>query len=293
MIHENVRGKDCYVIQPTCPPVNDNILELLLMVSTLNRASARRITAVIPYYGYARQDRKMRSRVPISAADVARLLESVGVDRVVAVDLHCGQIQGFFGPRTPCDNLDGSVVALPYFEKIGLKKDNTVVVSPDAGGVYRAKRFRDGLKGVGIDASLAMIVKQRERANQIAQMDLVGDVQDCDCIIVDDMIDTAGTLCKAGAELKKRGADRIFAFATHGLFNGPAMTRISDSTFQKVVMTNSIPLPPKKRIPKIETLSIARLLASTIYSVHFRQSISRLFESDSAINPTGDGPLNG
>merc|ERR1719384_816860 len=168
-ILENVRGKDVFIVQPTCPPgVNDNLMELILLISTMRRSSAHSITAVLPYYGYARQDRKMRSRVPISAADVARLLESVGVDRVVAVDLHCGQIQGFFGPRTPCDNLDGSVVALPYFEKIGLKPEKTVIVSPDAGGVYRAKRFRDGLKSVGIDAGLAMIVKQREKANSIA-----------------------------------------------------------------------------------------------------------------------------
>lgn len=277
---ENVRGKDVYLIQPTCPPnVNSHIMELILLISTMRRASARTITAVLPYYGYARQDRKMTSRVPISAADVARLLEAMGVDRVVAVDLHCGQIQGFFGPRTPCDNLDGSVVALPYFEKIGLQPTKTVVVSPDAGGVYRAKRFRDGLKSVGIEAGLAMIVKQRERANQIAQMDLVGDVTDCDCIIVDDMIDTAGTLCKAGAELKKRGADRIFAFATHGLLNGPAVNRIAASAFEKVVMTNTIPLPPKKRIDKIESLSIARLLAAAVYSVHFRESISGLFDA--------------
>lgn len=277
---ENVRGKDVYLIQPTCPPnVNSHIMELILLISTMRRASARTITAVLPYYGYARQDRKMTSRVPISAADVARLLEAMGVDRVVAVDLHCGQIQGFFGPRTPCDNLDGSVVALPYFEKIGLQPEKTVVVSPDAGGVYRAKRFRDGLKSVGIEAGLAMIVKQRERANQIAQMDLVGDVTDCDCIIVDDMIDTAGTLCKAGAELKKRGADRIFAFATHGLLNGPAVNRIAASAFEKVVMTNTIPLPPKKRIDKIESLSIARLLAAAVYSVHFRESISGLFDA--------------
>lgn len=285
---ENVRGKDVYLIQPTCPPnVNSNIMELILLISTMRRASARTITAVLPYYGYARQDRKMISRVPISAADVARLLEAMGVDRVVAVDLHCGQIQGFFGPRTPCDNLDGSVVALPYFEKVGLKPDRTVIVSPDAGGVYRAKRFRDGLKMVGVDAGLAMIVKQRERANQIAQMDLVGDVQGCDCIIVDDMIDTAGTLCKAGAELKKWGADRIFAFATHGLLNGPAVNRIATSDFDKVVITNSIQLPPKKRIDKIECLSIGYLLAQAVYSVHFRQSVSGLFENFKSLNQRG------
>lgn len=289
---ENVRGKDVYLIQPTCPPnVNSNIMELILLISTMRRASARTITAVLPYYGYARQDRKMISRVPISAADVARLLEAMGVDRVVAVDLHCGQIQGFFGPRTPCDNLDGSVVALPYFENVGLKHDHTVIVSPDAGGVYRAKRFRDGLKSVGVDAGLAMIVKQRERANQIAQMDLVGDVSGCDCIIVDDMIDTAGTLCKAGAELKKRGADRIFAFATHGLLNGPAVDRIGRSDFEKVVITNSIPLPPKKRIDQIEAISIGRLLAQALYSVHFRKSISGLFDSlDGSVN--GTAPIN-
>merc|ERR1719320_2267764 len=182
---ENVRGKDIYIVQPTCPPsVNDNLLELILLISTMRRASARTITAILPYYGYARQDRKMTSREPISAADVAKLLEAMGVDRVAALDLHCAQIQGFFGPRTPCDNLDGSVVALSYFAALGLNPANTVIVSPDAGGVYRAKRFRDGLKQHGLDCGLAMIVKQRERANSIAQMDLVGDVNGCDCIIV-------------------------------------------------------------------------------------------------------------
>merc|ERR1719228_96493 len=276
---ENVRGKDIYIVQPTCPPgVNDNLMELILLISTMRRASARTITAVLPYYGYARQDRKMTSRVPISAADVAKLLEAMGVDRVVALDLHCGQIQGFFGPRTPCDNLDGSIVALPYFAELGLNPDKTIVVSPDAGGVYRAKRFRDGLKKRGLDCGLAMIVKQRERANSIARMDLVGDVSGCDCIIVDDMIDTGGTLCKAGSELKARGANRIFAFATHGLFNGPAIDRIHRSDFEKVVVTNSIPLEPKKQIEKIDVISVGELLALSIYNIHFRQSLSKLFE---------------
>jgi len=276
---ENVRGKDIYIVQPTCPPgINDNLMELILLISTMRRASARTITAVLPYYGYARQDRKMTSRVPISAADVAKLLESMGVDRVVALDLHCGQIQGFFGPRTPCDNLDGSVVALPYFADLGLNPDKTIVVSPDAGGVHRAKRFRDGLKKRGLDCGLAMIVKQRERANSIAQMDLVGDVSGCDCIIVDDMIDTGGTLCKAGSELKSRGANRVFAFATHGLFNGPAIERIRKSDFEKVVVTNSVPLEPKKQIEKIDVISVGELLALSIYNIHFRQSLSKLFE---------------
>eukprot|EP00494_Astrolonche_serrata_P034269 UN34538 len=216
-------------------------MELILIISTMRRASAQTITAVLPYYGYARQDRKMASRVPISAADVARLLEAMGVDRVIAVDLHCGQIQGFFSPRTPCDNLDGALVALPYFEELQLR--NPVIVSPDAGGVYRAKKFRDSFNQLtGNQAGLAMIAKQRLAAGKVGQMDLVGSVDDCDCVIVDDMIDTAGTLCKAGKELKKWGANRIYAFATHGLFSGPAISRINDSNFEKVVVTNSVPL---------------------------------------------------
>jgi len=291
-VGENVRGKDIYIVQPTCPPgVNDNMMELILLISTMRRASARTITAVLPYYGYARQDRKMTSRVPISAADVAKLLEAMGVDRVVALDLHCGQIQGFFGPRTPCDNLDGSVVALSYFAGLSLQPANTVIVSPDAGGVYRAKRFRDGLKQHGLDCGLAMIVKQRERANSIAQMDLVGDVRGCDCIIVDDMIDTGGTLCKAGSELRRRGANRIFAFATHGLFNGPAIERIRKSDFEKVVVTNSVPLEPKKHIDKIEVISVASLLASGIYRIHFRESLSKLFDVDSVVVSTDDAVI--
>merc|ERR1719464_825904 len=286
-ILENVRGKDVYIIQPTCPPggVNNNLMELILMISTMRRASAQTITAVLPYYGYARQDRKNQSRVPISAADVARLLESMGVDRVIAVDLHCGQIQGFFGPRTPCDNLNGALVALPYFQKIGLR--NCVVVSPDAGGVFRAKSFRDKLNELGVESNLAMIVKQRVRAGVIGQMDLVGDVEGCDCVIVDDMIDTAGTLCKAGEELSKRGANRIFAFATHGLFNGPAVERIEKSCFDKVIVTNSVPLSAEKKTnsTKIEQISIAGLLAKAIYSVHFKCSISDLFRLHEGEHP--------
>mmetsp|Transcript_1546 Transcript_1546/g.2052 ORF Transcript_1546/g.2052 Transcript_1546/m.2052 type:complete len:398 (-) Transcript_1546:6-1199(-) len=279
---ENVRGKDIFIVQPTCPSlnggVNDNLMELILLISTMRRASAHSITAVLPYYGYARQDRKMRSRVPISAADVARLLESVGVDRVVAVDLHCGQIQGFFGPRTPCDNLDGSIVALPFFrDELQLNDKQIVVVSPDAGGVYRAKQFREGLKNMGIKTSLAMIIKQRSEPGKVASMDLVGSVENCDCIIVDDMIDTAGTLCKAGNELKKRGANNIYAFATHGLFSNPAINRINNSIFEKVVTTNTIPLG-NKLSDKIHVLSIAQLLAKAIYSIHFRTSISALFD---------------
>jgi ribose-phosphate pyrophosphokinase len=280
-IHENVRGKDIYIIQPTCPPgVNDNLMELILLVSTMRRASARKITAVIPYFGYARQDRKMQSRVPISAADVCRLLEAMGVDRVVAVDLHCGQIQGFFSPRTPCDNLEGSVVALPYFRGLDIKSESTSIASPDAGGVHRAKQFRDRLKKrAGIDAGLAMIIKQRLKANAIERMDLVGHVDGCDVILVDDMIDTAGTLTKAATELKERGANRVFAYATHGLFNGPAISRINSSDLEQVVVCNTVPLNASaQQCNKIKMLSIAELLSEAIARIHFKQSVSALFK---------------
>lgn len=283
-VMENVRGKDVYIIQPTCPPgVNDHLVELLLMISTMRRASAGKITAVIPYYGYARQDRKMASRVPISAADVARLFEAMGVDRVVAVDLHCGQIQGFFGPRTPCDNLEGQVVGLDYFANLGLKSDTTKVISPDAGGVYRAKRFRDGLQERGVDAGLAMIIKQRIRANAIGRMDLVGSVEGSDVIIVDDMIDTAGTLTKAASELKERGANRVYAFATHGVFSGPAYTRIAQSDLEKVIVCNTIPLDKRQHHGgKIVQLSIAGLLAQAIDRIHNQSSVSALFAGESS-----------
>mmetsp|Transcript_22865 Transcript_22865/g.64740 ORF Transcript_22865/g.64740 Transcript_22865/m.64740 type:complete len:499 (+) Transcript_22865:2-1498(+) len=279
VIHENVRGKDVYVIQPTCPPVNDNIMELLLMVSTMRRASARRITVVIPYYGYARQDRKMQARVPISAADVARLMEAMGIDRVIAVDLHCGQIQGFFGPRVPVDNLDGGIVGLDYFGSKDLI--NPVVVSPDAGGVYRAKKFKEGLAGKYDmpDIGLAMIVKQRARAGSVDKMDLVGDVKGCDCILVDDMIDTAGTLCKAADVLVANGARRVFAFASHGLLSGPGNDRLANSKMEEVVILNTIPTSPQREAnEKLTELSVAPLLAQAIFNIHAKKSISALFK---------------
>jgi len=279
MIHENVRGKDVYIIQPTCPPVNNNLMELLLMVSCLNRASARRVTVVIPYYGYARQDRKMQARVPISAADVARLLESMGVDRVIAVDLHCGQIQGFFGPRVPVDNLDGGIVGIDHFGNKDLH--NPVIVSPDAGGVYRAKKFKEGLayKYGWEECGIAMIIKQRARAGSVDQMDLVGDVKDCDCIIVDDMIDTAGTLCKAADVLVAQGARRVFAFASHGLLSGPGNDRIANSAMEECVILNTIPSTPQRAAnEKLVELSVAPLLAQTIFNIHAKRSISALFK---------------
>jgi len=276
---ENVRNSEVYIIQPTCTPVNDNLMQLLLLISACRRASASRVIAVVPYYGYARQDRKERSRVPISAADVARLMEAMGVDRVCCVDLHCGQIQGFFGPRTPVDNLWASTIALQYFKsKVG--SENMAVVSPDAGGVARAKLFKDGLEAVGMKPSLAVIIKQRVKAGEVGQTDLVGSVEGCDVIIVDDMIDTAGTLCAAANELKSFGAKRVFAFATHGLFNHPAAQRIEDSALEEVVTANTIPLRDDviQTTAKIRQLSVGKLLAEALLSIHTGKSVSQLFD---------------
>jgi len=287
-IYDSLRNKDCFLVQSTCPPVNEHLMELLLMISTMRRAGAKKITAVIPYYGYARQDRKMMSRVPISAADVAKLLETVGVDRVISCDLHCGQIQGFFGPRIPVDNLESSIVGLKHFEDMQLV--NPVVVSPDAGGVYRAKKFQGFMTSETTSPGLAMIIKQRIEANQVDRMDLVGDVENCDCIIVDDMIDTAGTLCKAAEVLKQHGARRVIAFATHGLFSKDALEKIEESPLDQVVITNTIPLPSNTdtEIPqfsrsingptnKIKQISVGMLLAEAIRRAHQKESFSQLF----------------
>ncbi|SBT80166.1 phosphoribosylpyrophosphate synthetase, putative [Plasmodium malariae] len=274
---DSIRGKDVYIIQPTCPPVNENLIELLLMISTCRRASAKKITAVIPYYGYARQDRKLSSRVPISAADVARMIEAMGVDRVVAIDLHSGQIQGFFGPRVPVDNLEAQIIGLDYFTKKDLYKP--VIVSPDAGGVYRARKFQDGLNHRGIsDCGIAMLIKQRTKPNEIEKMDLVGNVYDSDVIIVDDMIDTSGTLCEAAKQLKKHGARRVFAFATHGLFSGLAIDRIENSPLEEVIVTDTV--KANKNIDnckKITKLSVSVLVADAIRRIHQKESLNDLF----------------
>jgi len=280
-ILENVRNADVYIIQPTCPPVNDSLMELLLCASAVRRAAASRVTAVVPYYGYARQDRKERSRVPISAADVAKMMEAMGIDRVCCIDLHCGQIQGFFGPRTPVDNLWATPIAISYFTT--RKLQNITVVSPDAGGVARAKMFREGLEAQGLRASLAMIIKQRAQnlGEDPGPSDLVGKVDGCDCIIVDDIIDTAGTLCDAANELISYGAKRVFAFATHGLFNGRAADLIENSTLEEVVITNTIPLPPDihKQTRKVRQVSVGKLLAQAIHCIHTGDSVSSLFDT--------------
>jgi ribose-phosphate pyrophosphokinase len=278
-VQDNIRGKDVFIIQPTGPPVNENLMELLLLVSTMRRASARKITVVVPYYGYCRQDRKTLPRVPISAADVARLLETVGVDRVIAIDLHCGQIQGFFGPRVPVDNLEANVTAVTYLKTQDLSNHLTVV-SPDAGGVTRAKKFQEMLKAENQQKSvgLAMIIKHRDAPGKIADMFLVGNVADSDVIIIDDMIDTAGTLCEAAKVLKTKGAGKVYAFATHGLFSGKAFDNINKSPLEQVLVTDTIlPKPGENGVDKITRLSVAPLLAEAIRRIQARESVSDLF----------------
>ena len=275
-VNETVRGKDCYIIQSTSPPANDHLMELFLMISTLKRASAKSITAVIPYYGYARQDRKTEDRVSIGAADVATLLETMGVDSVVAVDLHCWQIEGFF-KKIPVINLEASIIGMEYMlEDMEIENlDDLVVVSPDAGGVGRAKRFQGHLLRRGFSGvNLAVIVKQRSQPGVVARMDLIGSVEGKDCIIVDDMIDSAGTLCKAAQELKDFGAKKVYAFATHGVFTGKAPERIKNSALEKVIVTNTIPLSKefKEIVPKekYEHLSIGTFIAETIRRIYLK-----------------------
>jgi ribose-phosphate pyrophosphokinase len=269
-IRENVRGLDVYIVQPTSSPVNDNLMELLIMCDALRRASAQSITAVIPYYGYARQDRKVAPRTPITSKLVADLLVAAGVSRVVCVDLHAGQIQGFF--NIPFDHL----YALPVFLSDYLEHtfdSGTVFVSPDAGGVERTRAYSKRL-----GASLAIIDKRRERANVSEVMHLIGDVRDKDCIIVDDLIDTAGTLCNAARAVMNGGARRVFACATHGVLSGPAVQRIEESPLEQVVVTNSIaPSPETRASKKIRYISIARLLGEAIRRIHNSDSVSSLF----------------
>jgi ribose-phosphate pyrophosphokinase len=269
-INDNVRGKDAFVIQSTCPPVNDNIMKLLLIIDALKRASAGRITAVIPYYGYGRQDRKVQPRVPISSKLVADLITAAGANRVLAVDLHAGQIQGFF--NIPVDHLYASPVLLEYIRKCNFK--DLVIVSPDAGGVERARAFARKLQ-----CSLAIIDKRREMANVSQVMHVIGDVSGRDAIILDDMIDTAGTTTQAAAALKENGAARVFAASTHAVLSGPAIDRINGSVIEELIVTNTIPLDSKKeKCGKLTVLSIAPLLAEAIKRIHEESSISTLFE---------------
>ena len=269
-IEENVRGGDVFVIQPTCCPGNTNLMELLIMIDALRRSSARRITAVIPYYGYARQDRKCERRVPITSELVADLLVTAGTDRVLTVDLHAGQIQGFF--NIPVDHLYAMQVLIPYLEK--MKSKDMMVISPDAGGVERARAFAKRL-----DVNLAIIDKRREAANEAKAMNIIGDVVDKVCFVVDDMIDTAGTLVEGTAALMEAGAREVHACCTHAVLSGPAMERISKSKIKSIVTTNTIPMSDDiKNHQKIKILSVAPLLGEAILRINRETSVSSLFD---------------
>lgn len=269
-INENVRGKDVFILQSTCAPTNDNLMELILMVDALRRASAARITAVVPYFGYARQDRRVRSaRVPISAKVVADMMVKAGVDRVMTMDLHADQIQGFFD--VPVDNVYGSPILLDDIERQNY--DDLVVVSPDVGGVVRARAIAKQL-----NADLAIIDKRRPQANQAQVMHIIGEIEGRTCVVVDDMIDTAGTLCKAGEALKDHGAARVVAYATHPILSGPAVDNITNSVLDEVVVTDTIPLADHaRRSEKIRQLSVAGLIAEAIRRVSNEESVSAMF----------------
>ena len=271
-LNENVRGKDVFILQSTCAPTNDNLMELVVMIDALRRASATRITAVVPYFGYARQDRRVRSaRVPISAKVVADMMVAVGVDRVLTVDLHAEQIQGFF--QCPVDNIYGSPVLIADILESQYK--DLIVVSPDIGGVVRARAIAKQLN----EADLAIIDKRRPKANEAQVMNLIGEVKDRTCILVDDMVDTAGTLCKAADALKERGASKVIAYCTHPVLSGSAMDNIKNSQLDELVVTDTIPLSEEaKSMDKIRQLTIADLLAESMRRVSNEESISALFQ---------------
>jgi ribose-phosphate pyrophosphokinase len=276
-ILDNIRNCDVFILQSTCVSksgsVNDNLMELYLLIRAMKRASANTVTAIVPYYGYARQDRKAKGRVPISASDVAMLFELAGADHVMSIDLHCGQIQGFFH-EAPVDNLYASTIFVPYVARLGLV--DPVIVSPDAGGVERAKTFIEGLQAIGIPSRMAVIVKQRAEAGVVESMNLVGKVQGSDVVIVDDICDTAGTLVQAAKELKDQGARRVFACVTHPLLSGAACSRIANSCLEELIVADTIPI--RCEIPKnIKQLSVAPLLASAIARTTKGESLSDLF----------------
>jgi len=271
-LNENVRGKDVFVVQPTCAPTNDNLMELLVMIDALRRASADRITAVVPYFGYARQDRRVRSaRVPITAKVVADMMVSVGVDRVLTMDLHAEQIQGFF--KCPVDNVYGSPILND--DIVACNYDNLMVVSPDIGGVVRARAIAKQLN----EADLAIIDKRRPQANEAQVMNIIGEVESRTCLLVDDMVDTAGTLCKAADALKERGAAKVVAYCTHAVLSGKALENIRTSQLDELVVTDTIPLSAEARAcSNIRQLTTADLLAESMRRVANEESISALFQ---------------
>lgn len=269
-IRETVRGSDVYIIQSTCFPVNNSIMELLIMIDAVKRASAGRINAVVPYYGYARQDRKTKAREPITAKLVADLLTTAGADRVVTMDLHAGQIQGYFD--IPVDHLTAMPNLAKYFEKI-IDKEDTIVVSPDLGGVTRSRKFANLL-----DLPIAIIEKRRPKANVAEVMNIIGDVKDKNVILVDDIVDTAGTISQAASVLKTFGAKKVYACATHGVLSGPALDRIHESELEKFVITDTIPLIEKHRKEKIDVVSVAPIFGQAIERINSNKSISKIFD---------------
>ena len=271
MISESIRGKDIFIIQPTSQPVNDNLMELLIMTDACKRASARSVTAVVPYYAYARQDRKTRGREPISAKLVANLMSAAGLNRVVTVDLHAGQIQGFFD--IPVDHLAAAPALAEYFHNLNLTKEEMVVISPDLGGVSRARGFAEML-----NAPMAIIDKRRPEPGVAEVMNLIGNVEGKNCILVDDMVDTAGSLCEGAKALMKMGAKEVYACCSHGILTDPAVQRIQDSAIKQLVITNTIPLAPKKKCDKIVTISLAPMLAEFISCIYENGSVSKLFK---------------
>ncbi|NLM05316.1 MAG: ribose-phosphate pyrophosphokinase [Tissierellia bacterium] len=268
-IGETVRGADIYVVQSTCAPVNDNLMELLIMLDAMKRASAGRVNVVLPYYGYARQDRKTKAREPITAKLVADLIETAGADRIITMDLHAGQIQGYF--NIPVDHLSGVQILADHFKSF--IDDNTVVVSPDLGGVTRARSFANFL-----GLPIAIIEKIRPRANVAEVMNLIGDIEGKNAILIDDIIDTAGTIVSAVDMLKKQGALKVWGAATHGVLSGPAITRLQNSQIEQFIITDTIPLPETKQINKIAVTSVAPIIAKAMRRINQNLSVSKLFD---------------
>ena len=271
-IEESVRGLDIFLVQSTCHPVNDNIVELLIMIDAFRRASARRITVVLPYYGYARQDKKVKPREPITARLIANLISGAGASRVLCVDLHAGQIQGFFD--VPVDHLFAGPLIGDHLIEKGLSNGDTVVVSPDVGGVARARAMAEHLR-----TPIAIIAKRRPAANKVEIMEIIGDVRDKVCVMIDDMIDTGGSIVQGAAALMERGAREVHACCTHGVLSGDATKRVNESVLRSLVITDTIPLPNQEAHPKIEVISVAGLLADAIKRIHEDASVSELFSS--------------
>lgn len=271
-INESIRGADVFIVQPTCAPVNDTLMELLIMCDAFKRASARRIVPIVPYFGYARQDKKIRPREPISAKLVADMITLAGADRIFAIDLHAGQIQGFFD--CPVDHLPAQPIIAEYLIKKNIYDQKVTVVSPDVGGVGRATILAERL-----GADLAIVAKRRPEPGKVKVIDVIGDVENQICVLIDDMIDSGGTFAAAANELAERGAREIYGCATHAVLSGEAIRRIEDSAICELIVTDTIPIPPERNIPKITVLSVAKVCAEAIVRIHHDDSVSTMFES--------------